>query len=294
MNIELLNPNNKDVREKIIENAKYIFKHFKFMFKERYYSSITRNKTIIYKFNDLKYFDDEMEYLYKCYETGIIRLANHYYYDYYLMNNENKENCIYFLNHLINKVELNVETYINKDISNTINILREQQNIAHVYLSNLMQNNYDYNDIIIYYLNNKFTDIDETIKDNYKTVNNKITVIYETIKDNYKTLNNKITVIDETIKGNYKTLNNKITVIDETNKDNYETLNNKFTDIDETIKDNYETLNNKITDIKNNYEFLNNKIIDIEKTIKNNYETLNSKINCVIFIIFIIFIMILI
>jgi hypothetical protein len=268
MNIELLNPNNKDVREKIIENAKYIFKHFNCMFKERYFfKHANRNKAIIYKFNDLKYFDDEMEYLYKCYETVMFSLANRYYNN--ILNDVNNENSIYHLNNLINKVELNVETYINKDISNTINILREQQNIAHVYLSNLMQTDYDYNDIIIYYLNSKFTDIDETIKDNYKTVNNKITVIYETIK------------------GNYKTLNNKITVIDETNKANYETLNNKITVIDETIKNNYEFLNNKITDIKNNYEFLNSKIINIEKTIKYNYDTLNLKINCVIFIIFI-------
>ena len=63
MNIELINPNNKDVREKIIENAKYIFKHFNFMFKKRYYNTINRHKAIIYKFNDLKYFDDKMEYI---------------------------------------------------------------------------------------------------------------------------------------------------------------------------------------------------------------------------------------
>lgn len=44
-----------------------------------------------------------------------------------------------------------------------------------------MDIDYDYNDIIIYYLNNKFTDIDKNIKANYDTLNLKI-------KDNYETL----------------------------------------------------------------------------------------------------------
>lgn len=251
MNIELINPNNKDVKEKIIKNAKYIFKHFKdsqpFNIKIRN-SNLQKNRLFIYKFNDLKYFDD---FLYKMYETRMISMGM-YYYNNYLLNDEYKENYIYHLNLLINIVELNIETYKNNHcIINTIDRLREQKNGSFIYLQNLVVENFEDNDIIIYYLNNKFTDIDETIK------------------------------------GNYKTVNNKITVIDETNKANYETLNNKFTDIDETIKDNYETLNNKIIDIKNNYETLNNKIINIEKTIKYNYDILNFKINCVIFIIFI-------
>lgn len=110
-----------------------------------------------------------MEYIYKCYETKLISLSI-YYYNNYLLNDENKENYIYHLNRLINKVDYNAETYINKDYGYIINSLGEQRKDCVLHISLLMDIDYDYNDIIIYYLNNKFTDIDKNIKANYETL----------------------------------------------------------------------------------------------------------------------------
>ena len=283
MNIELLNPNNKDVKEKIIKNMKKCYLEASGYC--NFYNDI--ESQILLKIKDI--YGKELKI--SSISEYLIKKAANYYYDIkifkyfkYVYDEINEKRYVENLEQKIINNNSTISTLLNTEyihIKNTdcddfsnclINTYRE-----------FIQNDNFY-ELVVYYTNMKCNFIDE--------LNNKIIDTNETlnlkIKANYETLNNKITVIDKTSKANYETLNNKITVFDETNKANYETLNNKFTDIDETIKDNYETLNNKITDIKNNYEFLNNKIIDIEKTIKNNYETLNLKINCVIFIIFII------
>lgn len=98
---------------------------FYIIFKNIRNYTLEKDKEFLHKFNDLKYFDDKMEYIYKCYERKLISLSIYYYN--YLLNYENKENYIYHLNRLINKVDYNTETYINKDYGYIINSLGEQR-----------------------------------------------------------------------------------------------------------------------------------------------------------------------
>ena len=257
MNIELLNPNNKDVKEKIIENMKKCYLEASSYC--NFYNDI--ESQILFKIKDIY----GKELIISSISEYLIKKAANYYYDIkifkkfkYVYDEINEKRYVENLEQKIINNNSTISTLLNTEyihIKNTdcddfsnclINTYRE-----------FVQNDNFY-ELVVYYTNMKCNFIDE--------LNNKIIDTNETIKYNYDILNLKI-------KDNYETLNNKITVIDETNKHNYEFLNNKIIDIDETIKDNYKTLNNKI--------------IYIEKTIKNNYDILNFKINCVIFIIFI-------
>lgn len=214
---------NNEVKEKIIENAKYVFKHIDIIIRDYTKNSQANFKSKIHLFNSiikLKYNNPNYniyDLIYKLYEecifTMIINRSCNYQ-EFILANPHihqmEIENNIKHMSKLFtNKFEYDFDLFKTDDNNNRL------CNSNLVYFQALYETlkNFNINDVIIDIMNKKINDLDKSIKDNYETLNNKITEIDKNIKDNYENLNNKITEIDKTVKNNYEILNNNIIMI---------------------------------------------------------------------------------
>jgi hypothetical protein len=198
MNIELLNPNNNEVKEKIIENAKYVFKNIDIIIRDYPNNSQTNFKSKIHSFNliiKLKF--DNPKYniydlIYKLYEECIFTMiSNHLcnFQEYILANPHiyqmEIENNIKYISELYtNKFEYNFDLFKTDDDNNRLS------NSNLVYFKALYETlkNFNMNDVIIDMMNKKINDLDKSIKDNYETLNNKII----DISNKCETQNNRI------------------------------------------------------------------------------------------------------
>lgn len=202
MNIELLNPNNNEVKEKIIENAKYVFKNIDIIIRDYPNNSRTNFKSKIHSFNSiikLKYNNPNYniyDLIYKLYEECIFtmiinRSCNFQEYilanpDIYQMKIENNIKHISEL--FTNKFEYDFDLFKTDDNNNRLS------NSNLVYFQALYETlkNFNINDVIIDIMNNKITEIDENIKDNYENLNNKIIDISNKCETQNNSIFNKI------------------------------------------------------------------------------------------------------
>ena len=202
MNIELLNPYNSEVKEKIIENAKYVFKNIHIIIRDYPNNSQINFKSKIHIFNSIikNKFDNPnyniYDLIYKLYEECIFTMIS---------NNS----CI-FQEHILasphisqmefeNNIKQNSELFTNKfeynfDLFKTDHDNNRLSNSKLVYFKALYETliNFNMNDVIIDIMNKKINDLDKSIKDNYETLNNKIIDISNKCQTQNNTIFNKI------------------------------------------------------------------------------------------------------
>jgi hypothetical protein len=232
---------NNEVKEKIIENAKYVFKHIDIIIMNSIFNAKTGNIRSKIKVLNLIFPNYNIYHsIYKLYENAIfIKYGTHLssLQEHKLESPANISQIEYEnrIKHIhesyTNKFEFNFELFIT-DSNNNLALTCNNEHIKTLYDTFREMN---IKDIIN---NNKITEIDENIKDNYENLNNKITELDENIKDNYENLNNKIIELNNQLIYSNKLVKTLIS--------NYENLNNKITEIDKTVKNNYEILNNNI------------------------------------------------
>ena len=217
---------NNEVKEKIIENAKYVFKHIDIIIMNSIFNAKTGNIRSKIKVLNLIFPNYNIYHsIYKLYENAIfIKYGTHLssLQEHKLESPANISQIEYEnrIKHIhesyTNKFEFNFELFIT-DSNNNLALTCNNEHIKTLYDTFREMN---IKDIIN---NNKITEIDENIKDNYENLNNKIIelnnqLIYsnklvKTLISNYENLNNKITEIDKTVKNNYEILNNNIIMI---------------------------------------------------------------------------------
>lgn len=256
----LINPNEKENKQKIIDNLiKYYNNKF---FKKTIENHINTSHPITLineRYNTKISKEFYNKFLFKEYKFKLLNFLDRNY------------------NHQLKTIENSIEIDdINKQlIDNYINPINNDNNSSYYNILNYhVLNNFNENQLILFYLNKNYEDI----KNNTLVISKKITDVDEyynaymtTITNNYEHLNN---IIEELHK------NIKIT------KETYHVINNKYDNFKKDSNNFKEDTMNIITNLKNDYNNFKEDTMNIihkiqmeQKILQENYTNINIKQN---------------